>query len=111
MQIAAHINHVATWSLMFFGVSMVLFGVVRATGAVIAPLICLAVSLLVVRIPLAGMFRVALERRLHLVELSGVLGSRSRARNALLPIRGLARGPHDAPSPDGAARPSRRSDP
>jgi Na+-driven multidrug efflux pump len=38
---------------MFFGVSMVLFGVVRATGAVMAPLLVLTISLLVVRFPLA----------------------------------------------------------
>jgi hypothetical protein len=42
-----------TWSFLFFGVSMVLFGVVRATGAVMAPLFILTLSLLVVRFPVA----------------------------------------------------------
>ena len=50
---ASHLNHIVTWSFVFFGVSMVLFGVVRATGAVMAPLFVLTLSLLVVRFPLA----------------------------------------------------------
>jgi putative MATE family efflux protein len=50
---ASHLNHIVTWSYVFFGVSMVLFGVVRATGAVMAPLFVLTISLLVVRFPLA----------------------------------------------------------
>jgi putative MATE family efflux protein len=50
---AAHLNHIVTWSFVFFGVSMVLFGVVRATGAVMAPLFVLTLSLLLVRVPLA----------------------------------------------------------
>jgi Na+-driven multidrug efflux pump len=55
LQIASHLNHVVTWSFIFFGVSMVLFGVVRATGAVMAPLAILTLTLLVVRFPLAEM--------------------------------------------------------
>jgi Na+-driven multidrug efflux pump len=35
---------------------LVLFGVVRATGAVIAPLVTLTLALLVVRVPLAEAF-------------------------------------------------------
>jgi putative MATE family efflux protein len=53
LHIATHLNRVVTWSFTFFGVSMVLFGVVRATGAVMAPLFVLTISLLVVRFPLA----------------------------------------------------------
>jgi putative MATE family efflux protein len=53
LQIAEHINRTVTWSYIFFGISMVLFGVVRATGAVMAPLLILTISLLVVRFPLA----------------------------------------------------------
>jgi putative MATE family efflux protein len=56
MVAATHINRIATPSYIFFGVSMVLFGVVRATGAVIAPLISLTISLLLVRVPLAQLF-------------------------------------------------------
>ena len=55
LQIATHLNHIVTWSYIFFGVSMVLFGVVRATGAVMAPLFVLTIALLVVRFPLAEM--------------------------------------------------------
>jgi putative MATE family efflux protein len=53
LQLATHLDRVVTWSFIFFGVSMVLFGVVRATGAVMAPLFVLTISLLGVRFPLA----------------------------------------------------------
>ena len=53
MAAAVHINRIATPSFVFFGITMVVFGVVRATGAVMAPLVTLTLSLLVVRIPLA----------------------------------------------------------
>jgi Na+-driven multidrug efflux pump len=53
VDIGVHMNYIVTWSFMFFGISMVLFGVVRANGAVIAPLIVLAISLLGIRFPLA----------------------------------------------------------
>ena len=43
----------SVWSFVLFGVSMVLGGVVRATGAVVPPLVVLFVSLWVVRIPFA----------------------------------------------------------
>jgi putative MATE family efflux protein len=56
MEAAIHINRIATPSFVFFGITMVLFGVVRATGAVMAPLIALTISLLAVRIPLAEAF-------------------------------------------------------
>jgi putative MATE family efflux protein len=51
--IAGHMNRIVTASYIFFGISVALFGVVRATGAVIAPLVILTVSLLAVRFPLA----------------------------------------------------------
>jgi putative MATE family efflux protein len=51
--IASHLNRVATPSFVFFGASVALFGVVRATGAVMAPLVILTISLLLVRFPLA----------------------------------------------------------
>jgi putative MATE family efflux protein len=53
--VGSHINHVVTWSFLFFGFSMVLFGVVRATGAVGVPLLILTVTLLLVRFPVAAM--------------------------------------------------------
>ena len=53
LNIATHLNHIVTWSFVFFGVTMVLFGVVRATGAVMAPLFILTLALLLVRFPLA----------------------------------------------------------
>jgi putative MATE family efflux protein len=56
LRIASHANRIVTWSFLFFGVSMTLFGVVRATGAVMAPLVTLIISLLVVRFPLAELF-------------------------------------------------------
>jgi len=51
--IAEHINTVAGWSFILFGVTFVLFGVVRATGAVMPPLVILFVSLFCVRIAFA----------------------------------------------------------
>jgi putative MATE family efflux protein len=56
LSIASHLNRIVTGSYIFFGISVALFGVVRATGAVLAPLVILAVSLLVVRFPLAQVF-------------------------------------------------------
>jgi putative MATE family efflux protein len=53
LRIAVHLNHIGAWSYIFFGVSLVMFGVVRANGAVVVPLIILAFSLLGVRFPLA----------------------------------------------------------
>ena len=51
--LAEHLNRISAWSFVFFGVTLVLFGVVRATGAVMAPLIILTVTMLLVRYPLA----------------------------------------------------------
>lgn len=46
---AVRINHLASWSFILFGVTIVLFATVRATGAVMPPLVILVVSVLVVR--------------------------------------------------------------
>jgi Na+-driven multidrug efflux pump len=53
LRIASHINRIVTWSFAFLGISTVLLGVVRATGAVMAPLFVHTVALLGVRFPLA----------------------------------------------------------
>ena len=53
LAIAAHLNSIAIWSFLFFGTSIVLFGVVRATGAVMAPLVMLVISLWLIRVPFA----------------------------------------------------------
>jgi len=53
LDIASHLNRIVTPSFIFFGISLTLFGVVRATGAVMAPLIILTIALLVVRFPFA----------------------------------------------------------
>jgi putative MATE family efflux protein len=53
IDIAVHMNHIAAWSFIFFSLSIVLFGVVRATGAVVVPLLILVFSLLLVRFPFA----------------------------------------------------------
>jgi Na+-driven multidrug efflux pump len=49
LPIARHIHVLATWNFILFGITMVLFGTVRANGAVWAPLIILAIGLVVVR--------------------------------------------------------------
>jgi putative MATE family efflux protein len=53
IEIAQHINAIVVWSFLFFGVSFVIAGIVRSTGAVIPPLIILVVALWLVRIPFA----------------------------------------------------------
>ena len=51
--IAEHVNDIACWSFILFGVTFVLFGVVRSTGAVMPPLIILLISLFGVRVGFA----------------------------------------------------------
>jgi len=53
IDISVHLNTIVLWSFILFGTSFVLFGVVRATGAVMAPLIMLVISLWFVRVPFA----------------------------------------------------------
>jgi putative MATE family efflux protein len=54
---AQRINATVVWSFLLFGVSFVMFGVVRSTGAVIPPLMILVVSLWMVRVPFAWLLR------------------------------------------------------
>jgi Na+-driven multidrug efflux pump len=54
LEIARHLNHIAIWSFLFFGVVFVLAGVVRSTGAVIPPLIILGIALWGIRVPFAN---------------------------------------------------------
>jgi putative MATE family efflux protein len=53
IDISVHLNAIVLWSFILFGTSFVLFGVVRATGAVMAPLFMLIISLWLVRVPFA----------------------------------------------------------
>ncbi|WP_430391918.1 MATE family efflux transporter [Dyella sp. 20L07] len=53
LAMAQHLNGIAVWSFMFFGVTFVLFGVVRSTGAVVPPLIILFISMWLFRPPFA----------------------------------------------------------
>lgn len=54
LDIAAHMNLIVSWSFVLFGISIVLFGVVRSTGAVVVPLLILIVTLWLIRFPLAA---------------------------------------------------------
>jgi len=54
---ARHLNHIAVWSFLFFGVTFVVSGVVRATGAVVPPLLILGFALWGVRIPFAKLLQ------------------------------------------------------
>lgn len=47
--IARHIQILATWSFLMFGITLVLFGTVRANGAVIGPLVILFIGLFPIR--------------------------------------------------------------
>jgi putative MATE family efflux protein len=49
LPIARHVHLLATWNFLLFGVMMVLFGTVRANGAVWVPLIMLTIGLIPVR--------------------------------------------------------------
>jgi Na+-driven multidrug efflux pump len=51
-----HANHIVAATFVFFGVSTVLFGVVRATGAVVVPLLILTLTVLVMRFGVAYAF-------------------------------------------------------
>ena len=53
LPIAEHIQILATWSFLLFGVTMIIFGTVRANGAVLGPLIILAIGLYPVRLGFA----------------------------------------------------------
>ena len=55
LAIARHLNHIAVWSFLFFGVNFVVSGVVRATGAVVPPMLILGLSLWGVRVPFASL--------------------------------------------------------
>jgi putative MATE family efflux protein len=51
--IARRIHLIVSWSFVLFGISFVLASVVRATGAVLAPLLIMFIALWVVRLPVA----------------------------------------------------------
>ncbi|WP_085811074.1 MATE family efflux transporter [Sphingomonas sp. TZW2008] len=53
LPIAQHINLLATWGFIMFGGTMVLFGVVRANGAVWGPLAILTIAMFPVRLGVA----------------------------------------------------------
>jgi len=53
LELAVHLNAIVLWSFVLFGMSLVLYGVVRATGAVVPPLIMLALALWGIRVPFA----------------------------------------------------------
>lgn len=57
LEVARHLNHIAIGSFVFFGVTFVLSGVVRSTGAVIPPLIILGLALWGVRVPVAHLLQ------------------------------------------------------
>jgi putative MATE family efflux protein len=53
LPIARHIQLIASWNFVVFGVTMVLFSTIRANGAVLAPLLFLFISMYPVRIGFA----------------------------------------------------------
>lgn len=58
--VGQHINLVAIWSFLFFGVTFVVAGVVRSTGAVVPPLLILGFALWGIRVPFASLLQPAL---------------------------------------------------
>lgn len=57
LEIARHLNHIAVWSFLFFGVTFVVSGVVRSTGAVVPPLLILGIALWGIRVPFANLLQ------------------------------------------------------
>ena len=53
LPIAAHVQRVATWGFVAFGVAFVLFGTVRANGQVVQPLVILFVAMYPIRLGFA----------------------------------------------------------
>jgi len=53
LPIARHIQLISTWNFVLFGMTMVLFGVVRANGAVLWPLAILFIAMFPIRIGFA----------------------------------------------------------
>ena len=51
--IAKHMHLIVSWSFVFFGVAFVLSSVVRATGAVLPPLVILIIAIWGIRLPAA----------------------------------------------------------
>jgi len=54
LEVARHLNHISVWSFLFFGVTFVVSGVVRSTGAVVPPLVILVIALWGIRVPFAN---------------------------------------------------------
>jgi Na+-driven multidrug efflux pump len=54
--VAMHINAIVLWGFILFSVTFSLSGVVRATGAVWAPLLIMIVSIVGLRVPFASIF-------------------------------------------------------
>ena len=57
MPIARHIQLMATWSFIMFGITFILFGTVRANGSVWPPVVILVVSLIPFRLGVAWLMR------------------------------------------------------
>lgn len=57
LEVARHLNHISVWSFLFFGVTFVVSGVVRSTGAVVPPLLILGAALWGVRVPFATLLQ------------------------------------------------------
>ncbi|MBJ6983955.1 MATE family efflux transporter [Luteimonas sp. MC1750] len=60
IELGQHINVIAIWSFLFFGVTFVVSGVVRSTGAVIPPLLILGLALWGIRVPFANLLQPSL---------------------------------------------------
>ncbi|WP_324752597.1 MATE family efflux transporter [Roseovarius sp. Pro17] len=87
LPIGQHIQLVATWGYLFFGVAQVLFGTMRANGYVIGPLIVMIVSMYPVRLGFAfGLYPVLAADALWLSFPAGMVATALMA--AALYLRG-----------------------
>ena len=106
VDIARHSHFIASWSFILFGVAFVLSSVVRATGAVIPPLIFLFIAMWLVRLPFApAAGSPTLGADAIWWSFPGGLFHRIDAAAAgLLPVRRLEKGADAGTSRDGRER-------
>jgi Na+-driven multidrug efflux pump len=109
--LAQHIQWLAVWSFILFGVTMVFSATMRAGGAVWAPLMIIAIALYPVRLGFYCLTYDWLGAGRDLVVVHRRLDRRARARLVVLPLFGLAqaRGRRDERGSAGADPGRRRA--
>ncbi len=120
LPIARHIQLIATWGFILFGMTMVMFGVVRANGAVLGPLVILFISMYPVRIGFATALKPAIGAdalwwsfplgSMTTLVLAGLFYRYGRWRNEVLLVpqdeHAAIETAHSTPEPAGTLKPA-----